>query len=212
MLFQNLPDKFQTTRQISDYQTKSKNAASSEESSKIERLITTTENLIQDYSNYKQSQSSYITTQGIYDPVYSAAVATVVAYFEMNDYNLAAELLTHASDNDEAGSEYYPVYGFLCGDSPVTLGIWNSSGPLSSSGVFPKNSFQSAELNDLYYAIHKFNYKKYLLDGYLEINDPYDYDTGDYTGVASVAINTMVKAQDAGIIVPYQVIIDVYFN
>ena len=176
-------------------------------------MITATENLIHDYSDYKLFQSSNIKIQGSYDPIYSAAVATVVAYFETNNYNLSAELLTHASDNDVVNSKYYPNYGYRCAGSPVTLGIWNSSGNFSGSGIFPKNAFASAELNDLYYAIHKFNYKKYFSSSgnYLEISDRYDYASGDYTGVAGVAIQTMYQAQQAGVIVPYQVIIDVFF-
>lgn len=201
-------------RQTSDYQTKLTNVASTEERSKIGRLITATENLIRNYSNYKQSQSSDNAIRSSSNSSYSAAVAAVVAYFEANNYNLSAELLTHASDNDTAGSEYDPVYGYLCGDSPVTLGIWNSSGHFSGSGLFPKNAFASAEINDLYYAIHKFNYKKHISSSgsYLEISDKYDYaQQSEYTGVAGVAVQKMYEAQQAGVIVPYQIIIDVSF-
>ena len=37
------------------------------------------------------------------------------------------------------------------------------------------------------------------------VKDRYDYATGDYTGIAGIAINTMVQAQNFGVIVPYYV-------
>lgn len=143
----------------------------------------------------------------------SAAVATVIAYFNANKYYLSAELLTHARSNTSLNSNYSPSYGYLCNGSPLLADIWTGSA-LSGTGTFAKTNGVSYVLDDLYYAIHKFSYSKYisLSNSYLEVSDRYDYASGDYTGVAGVAINTMYQAQEAGILTPYYVKIKINPN
>ena len=51
-----------------------------------------------------------------------------------------------------------------------------------------------------------------ILNSSLNVSDRYDYASGDYTGVAGVAVNTMYQAQQAGILVPYYVKINVNPN
>ena len=201
--------------QISDFQSKLNSASDSKEKTKIKKLITTTESLISDYSNYKESQSNKIAIQrskSSSNSEYSAAVATVIAYFDSHNYRLAAELLTHARDNDQVDSLYGPEYGYICAESPVVANIWNSS-KFDGSSVFPYNYWDKSDLKDLYYAIHEFKYYKYINPSSLLIRDRYDYtNKKEYHGVAGVAINTMYKAQAAGIIVPYQVVITLNRN
>lgn len=195
-------------KQISDYQTILKNAASTEDQNKIERLIITSKELIQDYSDYKQYRSSNIISNS--DPVLEAEVATVIAYFQANGYKLAAELLTHARDSHRPDDLYEPYYGYLCAKSPVVDAIWNSSS-LYGSAEFSANAFSSTVVKDLKYAIHEFCFIKHLNIGsssYLEITDEYDYSSGDYTSVAGIAIEAMYQAQEAGILVPYEVYIE----
>lgn len=196
--------------QINEYQIALANADGTEEQSKIERLIVTTKTLIRDYSNYKkQSDKSAIQSS---NDIYSAAVATVIAYFSVNNYKLSAELLTHARDNEILNSPYDPEYGYRCYSSPVVDAIWKSM-DYSSTAVFPKKPFQSDELDDLAYAIHGFSFTAHHdSDNYLEIVDTYDYAyQTEYTGVAGVAVETMYQAQEAGVITPYVVVIDLYF-
>lgn len=59
-----------------------------------------------------------------------------------------------------------------------------------------------------------YNYTKTisLSNSSLNVSDRYDYASGDYTGVAGVAVNTMYQAQQAGILVPYYVKINVNPN
>lgn len=58
-----------------------------------------------------QAYNSGIFIQGKDHPVYTPAVATVVAWFHAKGYKLAAELLTQAKKNNKINSIYYPKYG-----------------------------------------------------------------------------------------------------
>ena len=42
------------------------------------------------------------------------------------------------------------------------------------------------------------------------IYDRYDYAVADYSSIQGVAVNTMYKAQEAGVIVPFKIEMGVY--
>lgn len=196
-----------------DYDVILKTTSSLEEHDKIQRLITTTKQLIQDYSLYKQFQSKDFLKGVNSVPTLSAEVAVVIAYFSANGYKLSAELLTHARDNNVVDSTYYPEYGYICNESPAIGAIWAKK-DFNGSSIFSKNAFSSKDAKDLYYSIKHFDWVKHLsLDGnsYLEIKDRYDFDNkSEHTGVAGVAVEVMYQAQEAGVIVPFQVRINLY--
>lgn len=95
-------------------------------------------------------------------------------------------------------SVYEPVYGYIASNSSIVNKIRKSKEDVGSDS-FEKQGTQESE--DLFYAIHAFNFVKY--SNRLLIEDTYDFAKGDYTGVAGVAVNTMYEAQQAGIITPY---------
>ena len=92
-------------KQIEYYQNMLNSFISQEQAEQIQNLISTTQELITEYQVYINSEQ----TRGDFHLVYTPAVATVIAYFNSQDYNLAAELLTHARDNNNLDSIYNPI-------------------------------------------------------------------------------------------------------
>lgn len=171
------------------------------EKENLNSLITTTKDLISDYQMYKQPMQ--MLPRGKYHITYSPAVASVIVFFNLSGYKLSAELLTHARDNNTAGSTYYPTNGDRISSSAVIQNICNGS-LTEGSSLFP-NAGSTID-KDLYYAIHKFKYIKAPKARTITLYDIYDYEEEkEYTGIAGVAIDTMAKAQAYGTIVPYYV-------
>ncbi len=164
---------------------------------KLEAQAAAYASLLADYRQYEAAENA---TRGSYHWLYSPAVAAVIGYFESQDYVLAAELLTHARDNEVLDSTYEPVNGGLAAQSDVVAGIMAGTDQ-AGSGIFPGGDTVLDQ--DLYYAIHGFNYTKE--NGILHIYDRYDYAPTDGGSIGGIAINMMYKAQEAGVLVPYQV-------
>ncbi len=86
-------------------------------------------------------------------------------------------------------------------DSSVFSTVASSSG-VSGSGAFPTSS--STDENDLYLAIHNFDYRKTSTGSVVVIEDRYDFEEGSMAGtIMDMAVNEMYNAQEAGVIVPY---------
>lgn len=171
-----------------------------EEIEKLEDLINVTQELLEQYVN----SSNEISPYGIYHPTLSTAVTSVIAWFSSNGYYLASELLSHAVSNDEKYSLYIPRYRDRVFSSSVYKKI-KASTSLSGSDAFP-NSGNTVD-KDLYYAIHAFDYTKDSPHGRVSITDTYNFDYGDYSGIAQAAINTMWEAQELGVLVPFKILI-----
>lgn len=186
-------------KQKAEYQQMLQNTTSAEQRDKIQALVDTTNDMIAQYQQYQSGISGY----GVYNPVYSAAVVSVVAFFNVNGYKLASELLTKALNNSDLDSEYVPEYGYLVTQSALFRQIVNSSAT-NGSGEFLNAGSKTDK--DLFYGIHNFNYFKFDCNRQLAISDRYDYDKEDYSGLPSiggVAIHTMYLAQTAGVIIPF---------
>lgn len=177
-----------------------------DEAEQIENLILATQDLITEYQEYVNS----VQPRGDFHLVYTPAVATVIAYFNANDYNLAAELLTHARDNDNLDSIYTPVNRDDVLSSSVYTNI-RESATLESSSSFPNSGGTNDQ--DLYYALHAFNYSKSASGRVVVIQDRYDYaQNDDYGSLGGVAVNVMYAAQEAGVLVPYYSVITHNFD
>jgi len=193
----------QLQNQISRLKTKKNTVKNEKDKDKIDRLISTTESMVDMYNNDK----SGITAQSkIDDPTIRDEIAAVVAYFDLKGYSLASELLEHAYDNDDLDSIYSPVYGDRVEDSPVFKRIAKNSSK-QGSDIFPNSG--STIQKDLYYAIHEFYYLKN--DSTITISDLYDFAPGTYGGIAGVAINAMYEAQQLGVLVPFYTYIEVNY-
>ncbi len=184
---------------IADY-TALMSDASEEDIIQLTSLITTLKEVRDEYALYEAGISTYK-----FHAIYTPAVAAVIAYFNSNGYSLAAELLTHAKDNTKLNSNYYPSNGQRVKQSPTFTSIANGK-KTSGSAAF-ENTGNTVQ-KDLFYAIHNFNWTKSSASSKtVTIRDRYDYAPGDYSGIAGIAVDTMYKAQQAGVIVPYYVII-----
>ncbi|MGS5022292.1 hypothetical protein [Paenibacillus sp. JJ1683] len=164
---------------------------------------------IAEYENYlsqgNKSEGEF-SKSGVQDPVLSPAVSTVIAYFNVRQYYLAAELLTYAKDRS-TGGQYTPYFAGQTYGTSEYARLRNKvqvSGPSGSgSATFSKGS--TTKDDDLYYALHKYNYS--WKNGSITITDRYDYDVNpEYNGIAGTAVNTMYLAQTLGVIVPYTVV------
>lgn len=192
--------------QIAYYQVMLESGEYVERTEQINNLITTTQELINEYQSYTNSA----TTRGSFHLVYSPAVAMVIAYFNSNSYNLAAELLTHARDNNDLDSIYVPINSNDVLSSSVFTNIRNSSN-FEGSSSFPNSG--STNDQDLYYALHSFNYSKSASGRVVVIQDRYDYaPNNDYGSIEGMAVDLMYSAQEAGVLVPYYAVITHNFN
>ena len=169
--------------------------ADEETAGKLQALITTTNELIHDYTFYENS------TRGSFHLIYSAEVAAAISAFNLLGYDLSAELLIHARDNDALDSFYSPVLGSDVTVSSVFTNIKNGS-TNSGSASFPNSG--TTDEKDLYYSIHSFNYRKSNSGRVVIIEDRYDYAQGSMgSSITGMVVNEMYKAQEAGVIVPY---------
>lgn len=190
--------------QLSFYQNMCVNIQETEQIEKIEELIDATQEIVLDYENYQRSSE-----RGSFHLIYSAAVAAVIAYFNNSGYNFAAELLTHARDNNDLDSIYEPVNKDDVLSSTVYQNIRYGS-TLEGSSSFPESGATNDK--DLYYAIHSFYYTKSESGRTIEIQDRYDYEPGGYGSIGQVAVSMMYSAQQEGVIVPYYSVITHNFD
>ncbi|MFD2413357.1 hypothetical protein [Paenibacillus rhizoplanae] len=82
------------------------------EKSKLSDLIAGYDTNIAEYENYISQQNSLksgFSTSGVSDPVLSPAVSSIIAFFNVQGYLLASELLTYAKQSSNGGS-YTPYY------------------------------------------------------------------------------------------------------
>lgn len=180
------------------------NSLTEEEADKLQALIDTAQELRNSYYLY----SIGITPFGVSHPYYTPAVAAVASFFSSSGYLLAFELLIHAEENDDSGSTYRPVYGDRILRSLVIKQIMKNLQDVSGSASFEKG--ETIIDNDLYYAIHAFNYEFKYPPRVLTLTDTYDFEKNDrYEGIAGTAVDTMYIAQMLGVLVPYTVVITV---
>lgn len=163
--------------------------------SKIQLQIDVYNSLISSCKDYNNT-STYVNNGSSL----AYAVAAIIAYFQSNGYDLAAELLSVAYINTSSSSTYEPRYGYKASASSVINKI-RYNNQIYGSALFPNSESQNDK--DLYYAIHKFDYVK--SSGRLMLTDIYNYATSDYTGIADAAVNTMFLAQQLGVIIPFNV-------
>lgn len=186
--------------QIMYYEEMLRTVEDEEQRNKIVELMSTTKELINDYRVY----SNGVQTRSFH-AVYSPAIAAIVSYFNFKNYHLASELLTHAKNNKDLDSIYYPVNADIVLESAVFTDIRNNNN-LQGSASFPNSGSTSDK--DLYYALHSFYYSKSESGRVIEIQDRYDYaGDGGYNGISGIAINVMYDAQENGYLIPFYSVI-----
>jgi hypothetical protein len=199
---------------ISDYQIKLENANDIETANKLQDLIDAAGDLLVSFIEYKEydqfvsSSNQSFSTQslpGVTTTLYDAPIAAIVTWFSTQGYYLSYELLLHAKANTTVGSTYSPVNKNIIVASSVTQGIMQKI--ITTSQQNGSGEYSSG---DLYYAIHLFSWHRGPGNNVLIITDVYDFAPGDYSGLAGTAVNIMYYAQNAGVIVPFN--LEVYIS
>ncbi len=177
-----------------------------EELNEMKARLTTTEQInqidemITEYEAYQNG--TLAVPYGSFHLIYSPAVSAVVAYFNQQGYVLSAELLTHAKDNDVLDSAYTPSNTALMTQTTKYAELC-SNGLTSGTANFVKTG--ATVDDDFYYAIHACSYTKDTVNNTLTVTDRYDFAPNDWSDIQGVAVDTMYNAQEAGVIVPFQV-------
>ncbi|RKI36376.1 hypothetical protein D7V86_00600 [bacterium D16-51] len=94
---------------IVEYNEMLNNTTVNEEKQQITDLVSTLEEILSEYISYNEKGNINERFHIIYTP----AVAAVIAYFNSNDYKLAAELLAHAEENTKLNSTYHLIHSSL---------------------------------------------------------------------------------------------------
>ena len=165
-----------------------------------ENQIEQLEEMINEYEAY--SNGTLAVPYGSFHLVYSPAVSAVVAYFNSNGYVLSAELLVHAKENDVLDSAYTPSNTALMTQTTKYAELC-SNDLTSGTANFVKTGITADD--DFYYAIHACSYTKDMVNNTITVTDRYDFAPNDWSDIQGVAVDTMYEAQQAGVIVPFQI-------
>ncbi len=169
---------------------------------KFNALVQGYENMINEYILYQNGIQPY----GVEHPVLSVAVASAVSAFSVAKCWLSAELLTYAKEKASYNETYTPgmidnIYSTSEYSRMKTEGIFSGT----RSGCFA-GTINTYPEKDCFFAIHLFNYTK--KNNLITITDRYDFDLDkdtSYANFVGLAVNTMLTAQELGVIVPYYV-------
>ena len=196
--------------------------ASPEDCVKIRKIINGTKNLIDEFRLYKARKLFGIQLKGIYHAIWTPAVAAIIAGFQVQGWDLAAELLTYSTINDIYGSHYEPVNGWY-----IKYATYIRNTIAVSEMVVDEDKFPGPEFweyipipfgldcykvdADAFYGIGGFTYRKVYHDDNnvnICIKDLYDYEIKGGYGLAESIIYACYQAQLAGVIVPFYTIIN----
>lgn len=166
--------------------------------------IAVIDDMIEEYTAYQNG--TLAIPYGSFHLIYSPAVSAVVAYFNQQGYVLSAELLAHAKDNDVLDSSYTPSNGALMTQTAKYTELC-ANGLTSGTANFVKTG--ATVDDDFYYAIHACTYTKDVEANTITVTDRYDFAPNDWSDIQGVAVDTMYNAQEAGVIVPFQLSITV---
>lgn len=166
--------------------------------------IAVIDDMIEEYIAYQNG--TLAVPYGSFHLIYSPAVSVVVAYFNSQGYVLSAELLAHAKDNNVLDSAYTPSNGALMSQTTKYTELC-SNGLTSGTANFVKTG--TTVDDDFYYAIHACSYTKDAEANTITVTDRYDFAPNDWSDIQGVAVDMMYKAQEAGVIIPFQLSITV---
>ncbi len=194
--------------ELSTFKAKCQELLFTNDNENLEILINEIDDIILEYSEYKSNEQS----RGVYHMTYSPAIAAIASGFIVAGWELSAELLLHARDNDELYSEYNPVFAKNVGYSQAFQDLAEDDTISGDYAFYSPNFLNFTKYDeDAYFAIHGFSYQKmYYNESKINIviHDIYDYakDTGG--GLQATLTNLCYEAQIAGVLVPYFVVID----
>lgn len=177
------------------------NANNDEKINNINEIILTLQEMLEEYKYYYDEYNIEPAILNNTETAYNVSHTLIVNYFISKNYNLSAELLTHMKSNKDYNSIYHPIMIDHIKESNVYNDIVYNENKNGSS-IF--KSSDNENLQDLHYAINKFNYSKSPSNKCIVITDLYDFDgTLEYLNLEKSAIDMMKKAQDYGFLTPF---------
>ncbi len=220
-------------KQKADFETRLQGETDEENIARLENLIVATERLMEscnkpfsvreekpaafavktEFSSWEMMERNADLTYIPKDTdvfFYENAVSAIVAYFYAHKYYLAAELLTHARYNRTYASIYTPVNIEALEFSSAYTSVCENEEFYGWSEFVKSGSVQD---KDLFYAIHYFRYAKFQEGNVVTIYDNYDFVfDGQNDFIDDLPIKVMYMAQERGVIVPFNVVIEKRLN
>lgn len=210
---------FELEKQIRNYQNRLETETDEKKQEQLNRLILDTQKLLEDYqaeSERKTAVATAVSSTQNADPTYvpkeldvffyENTVSAVVAFFYSNEYYLSAELLTHARYNRELHSLYTPINLEYLRSASEFVSVCEKT-DVDGTGRFAKSG--GVKDMDLFYALHKFHYAKFQNGEVVTLYDVYDFTfDGGFDFIDDVPIKVMYMAQERGVIVPFNVVIE----
>ncbi len=176
------------------------NTTNTNDKEKIVKIISVIENMIDFKKNNNYLNKGFFPDFFLFD-----SVICVNAYFNSNGYILSSELLLQSLNNEVIDSEYVPIEEHIKVIKETSI-FWEIIDGRNTKGDALFDYSDKKEFQDLCYAIHNFSYiKPFPNSQSMIIHDRYDYnlDTYGWNSIEGVMVNTMAKAQEAGVINPF---------
>lgn len=170
---------------------------------KIQNLIDSTEQLI---AEYESSEIASISSEGAdITRRRPFAVSIAIIWFDLHDYRLSSELITHMAGNTDRNSVYSPIHGYRVMASDLTYNLILGEN-VPEYPIYKMDGTTYGD--DLRYAIQ--GIKNYSVNGrVLHIDDVYDFaHDSDSKGPEQIFINWIASLQDKGELIPFNVSID----
>ena len=166
----------------------------------IQNLIDVNKQMLKSYTAYENSK----LTRKVYNATYTPTIAAAIAYFKSKNYDLSAELLAFAWSNEELDT-HYSIERTDVIEAGTKFSALAFDTKLNGSASFEKTG-KTAD-DDLYYAIHAFRFQKQMPNSRcVKIEDRYDFAyNANAQSTLEKIVNSMYKAQEAGVLVPFQI-------
>lgn len=188
------------------YQNQYSNTSSDIKKTKINTLINKV-NLCIDNCNLYYTYMTYNLNERILLPpsISDVVIASAIAYFEYNDWDLSAELLIHSFNNEELDSIYEPVNQDIVSEGTFSKDIVANTHSVFGNAEFKKTS--NTIDDDLYFSIKNFQYVKEYEDEdsiIFHIRDRYDFDEPEkIEDIVDNVVKLMSNYEDRGILTPF---------
>lgn len=188
------------------YQNQYSNTSSDIKKTKINTLINKV-NLCIDNCNLYYTYMTYNLNERILLPpsISDVVIASAIAYFEYNDWDLSAELLIHSFNNEELDSIYEPVNQDIVSEGTFSKDIVANTHSVFGNAEFKKTS--NTIDDDLYFSIKNFQYVKEYEDEdsiIFHIRDRYDFDEPEkIEDIVDSVVKLMSNYEDRGILTPF---------
>ena len=188
--------------QIESYKLMLKGAVTQSEQNQIQKMIDDTQYQLNKYLNIKNPEGASLYADSAQSEL-EILIPMALAYFKLNDYELSYELLNHAWGDIGPNTYYAPMYGKRVLASLITYDLFFSD---SNNGrtSFP-SGLEGAYNQDLYLAIHDFDYVKLSDKASIHFEDDYDFDSSGHGPIIDYLIKKFDYLMNIGVLTKFKV-------